>query len=352
MKSKSIVLIAISLGFGLVAAIGISQVMGRNSGNAEADLNKRPVVLALEDMDVMTELTEEKIVIEQWPAQFVPEGVAGSLDEIKNKVVCSRVAKRFPIYSRDLVDKNEAARLVIPRGFKVVAIKVPADDVINGLLQPGDLVDIIGIFKKSNAESTSQTFLRKVKVFSIDGRTSPDIKRESVTKAATIVGVLLNEKQTEQLVLVQNVADLKLVMRSDDPADGDDQQDQWSDFGTETSLATLFGGQGAGQGGGLVPFLQSFSQAVKTDGNDAAPKGDEWTMKIFTGEGIQTFRFGDDGLPVAQTLSFGSPASASTQSTTTSPGAPVNDGASHDASGGGADDFDALSDQPDESDDY
>ena len=46
MKSKSFMLMVLSMGFGLVAAIGISQVLGQKSANAEPEKAMGPVIVA------------------------------------------------------------------------------------------------------------------------------------------------------------------------------------------------------------------------------------------------------------------------------------------------------------------
>ena len=71
MKSKSIFLMAVSLGFGLVAAIGITQVMGRNKAEPVAEVEKQTVLVAVEDLDINTELTPEMFSEEQSISLFI-----------------------------------------------------------------------------------------------------------------------------------------------------------------------------------------------------------------------------------------------------------------------------------------
>ncbi len=104
--------------------------------------------------------------------------------------------------------------VAIPQGFKVVAVKVSADDSINGLLQPGDYVDVLGVYKmRTNGENTSisKTFLKNVKVFSVEPYGSQDVDAGS----KTIVGLLVNERQSEHLLRAQKVAQVKLAIRGD-----------------------------------------------------------------------------------------------------------------------------------------
>ena len=52
MKMKSLILIFIALGCGLVATIGISQVMERNSGGGGAAINMEQILVAKADIDI------------------------------------------------------------------------------------------------------------------------------------------------------------------------------------------------------------------------------------------------------------------------------------------------------------
>lgn len=230
MKTKSVILLIVSLAFGLVAAVGISQVMG-GSGSKEAKVKTGDVVVATKQLDHHEILTEENVKIEKWPVAIIPENAANSLKEIKDTRIATRLSRGLPILKSDLVNKNHISKLAIPKGYRVCAIKVSAEETINGLLQPGDKVDVIGVFKveqKTTGKqvSTSQTFLKNIVVYSVDSSTRRAAgPREGGGNGSSIVGVLLDVKQSEQLVLVQKVAQLKLVLRGDDEEEGDNKAD-------------------------------------------------------------------------------------------------------------------------------
>lgn len=216
MKSKSIILMAVSLGFGLVAAIGISQVMGRNNNPpAPPKQETRPVLVAQDHLDAFAELNDQKATVENWPANLVPPDAITSLDETKDKLLNCRVAKKMPILKQMVVNRNEVNRLAIPKNYKVLGIKLPADDVIGGLLSPGDVVDLIGVFTTDKTK-VSRTFLTNIRVFSVNNKTAPDLDRGKGGSQGAVVGVLLTGAQAEKLILAQKVAQIKLVLRSED----------------------------------------------------------------------------------------------------------------------------------------
>jgi pilus assembly protein CpaB len=286
MKSKSIFLMAVSLGFGLVAAIGITQVMGRNKPQVAAEVPKHSVLVAVADLDINTELTPEMFTIEQWPDTMMPEGVATSLEDIEGKVITSRAGKRGPIYLSNLVNKTEMNQKKIPAGFKVIGIPLGNDDHMYGLLQPGDLVDLIAVFKQSNKSGpSSQTFLRRVRVFSVGASTSKDPENRNTAKGNTVVGLLVNEKQSEQVVLVKRIADLKLALRSNQEDDNESQTaSRGTTWGDEDENGSTVGV--------LAQMLQnSFGKmSVQPAAADTTEKK-QFTVTVYNSEGPVQYHF-------------------------------------------------------------
>ena len=235
MKSKSFMLMVLSMGFGLIAAIGISQVMGRNKASAQPVTKMGPVLVAADHLDMHTLLTAENVKIENWPANIIPEDAATSIEDIEGKVNMARMTKGMPLVTTTLINEKDRDIMNIPPGFKVVAIKVSGDDTLCGLLQPGDKVDIIGFFKKrgrtGQMQTTSRTFLKALQVFSINNSMSAGATRDGqgTGSGGAIVSLLVNEKQSEDIYYVQKTGEIKLVMRGDFH-EGDNDSESLSDI--------------------------------------------------------------------------------------------------------------------------
>ena len=224
-------LMVLSMGFGLVAAIGISQVLGQKSANAEPEKAMGPVIVAAADLDPNTRLTEENVKIENWPLNIIPDDAATSLDDIEDMVNRNRLGKGMPIQLSVIVNEKSVASLSIPSDMKVVAIKVPSDDLFGGLLSPGDKVDVIGLFTKRDKKNAnrinqvSKTFLRGLQVFSINNSMKSVETREDSPTAGTnsaVVGVLATEEQAEAMYYVQRTAQIKLTLRGEEATNDDD----------------------------------------------------------------------------------------------------------------------------------
>ena len=223
MKSKSIFLMAVSLGFGLVAAIGITQVMGRsNSQGPTKEEKKLSILIAIENIEANEELNMEMFREEKWPARLVPSGVVTDLNEIEGMVSTSSVNEKGTVLLSNLLEKHRVREKRIPSNYKVIGIKLNADDHLNGLLEPGDLVDIMAIFRGENGDvvsGTTRTFLRKVKVWSIGSKTRKNADTTQDYNGSTVVGLLVTESQSEKVIHAQRIAELKLAMRGSEDLD-------------------------------------------------------------------------------------------------------------------------------------
>lgn len=276
MKSKSLILMIVSLGFGLIAAIGISQVMGKGKGEAAPEIKMGSVVVALNELKHGEELTEENCKIENWPADIIPENACRNLEEVKNMAIRNRLSKSLPIMRSDILKASEIGIVKIPAGFKVVAIKVGADDTMSGLLQPGHKVDVIGVVNvkddNNQNKTISETFLRNVEVFSVNDKTRIRSAGENGSSGSTVVGVLLKEQQAEQLVWIQKVARLKLVLRGDDDSEEESHLDQ-------EKFDSIFG---------IVnKDMQNNGTKTVSTGED----GDSHETRVITGTTFETVKF-------------------------------------------------------------
>ena len=206
MRGKSMILIVIALGCGLVASIGISQILdGRGGGGPKVETRK--IYVAVKDVDINHVLDAETIKLEEWPVEKIPEGAVASLDEVKGLMTNQRLFSGEPIRKEKLVDPmkkgGESAR--IPAGYRVQAIKVKAEDVAGNLIAPGDHVDVQVYLRKGGniPDTITKTFLEDVRVFAINQTTSREQDEEGNKINAKTVSLLLKPAQVEEMLLAE-----------------------------------------------------------------------------------------------------------------------------------------------------
>ena len=291
MKSKSLILLVLSIGFGIVAAIGISQVMNNKVDGATTATPMGTVLVATGPLDLKAVLTEENVKIESWPSSIIPPDAVSDIEEITDMVTMTRMSQGMPIVRGAIQHRNTLIRPTIPGNMKVFAIRLAADDTFGNLLEPGNKVDVIGVFKQRDSKTnqtttTSRTFLKALQVYSINNKTRIDTSEKSENQSRTsIVGLIVTEKQSEALVFVQDTGSIKLVLRGDD-VENNGEVEQLEEIKSEILK------QEDESFGEKVPM--QLSQTNKTE------------MEVWHGSESRTIEFNSDGSRVKETEGDGS----------------------------------------------
>lgn len=221
MKMKSLILIFIALGCGLVASIGISQVMeGKKGGGAVAVVETEPILVALDVIDSGAKLDSQMVKLEDWPRSKVPEGAIRSLDDAKDKYAMARFFKGEPIILDRISEDANTVTIKIPAGFRTATIKVDDDTVMEGMA-PGDKVDVMVFLRRNEEirETGTHTILKNVTVFSKGSQTERITDAKGEVQKARTVSLLLKPKQAEELALASQMGKILLNLRSNEAVD-------------------------------------------------------------------------------------------------------------------------------------
>src|SRR5687768_10798506 len=128
MRMKSLILIFIALGCGLVVSIGISQVM--NTGGGGASLEMEQILVALSDIDIGSKLDAQNVKLEDWPKNKVPEGAIRRLEDVKEKFANVRFFKGEPLNVNKISDTLNNIANKVPEGYRAMPVKVDEDTVM------------------------------------------------------------------------------------------------------------------------------------------------------------------------------------------------------------------------------
>jgi pilus assembly protein CpaB len=209
MRSKSIYLL-LSCVCGTVAAVLASEWLKAQGNQNTTSMVEIFVTTSL--IDVGEKITGEKIALERWPADKVPEGTSQKLAEVEGKYAKQRLYEDEPIILAKLMDENWTS---VPNGWKAVDMDASALG-ISSSLQPGDRVDVVGFFEKGDfiPRSESHTVFMGIRVFSIDGDTSRRTDAER-GKPARYLQLLIPEKDKDAWSYAKELADIELHKASD-----------------------------------------------------------------------------------------------------------------------------------------
>lgn len=231
MRPKSILLLTLALGCGLVASIGISQVLENRNQPVQANPDMTPVFVALKDIAPHEALTPENVKIEEWPKDKVQPDAITKMADIEGKRCKVRVLAGEQIRAARVIGLGESSgpSETIPKGYRVVAVRVDAVSGSASLIRPGDRVDVLAYMAKNPAhgidETVTKTILQDISVFAVDTITTDELTKEGKEEksiAAKTISLLVTPAQAQSVTLATELGSIRLVMRSpDDSSEGE-----------------------------------------------------------------------------------------------------------------------------------
>jgi len=296
MRPKSMILIVIALGCGLVAAMGISQVLNAKGNDGRDEIEMTEVFVAATEVNLGDVLAKEMLKLEAWPSDRVPEGALSSLEDVEGQRPNQRLYAGEVILQAKLIDGNgsDGATDKIPVGYVAHTIDVEVSDTGSGLLRPGDRVDILVYLRQSCeiGKARAKRVLQNVRVFAVDDRITRDTE-DGVVKAKTVT-LLVKPGQDELLLLADEKGTLRLVMRR-----GDDQE---AESTTGKDVNELLGDAEVADDGAKScepktnQFLD-FLGSLKTKPTAPLPTGtnEEFKMVLVGPQSAQVWQFGEEG---------------------------------------------------------
>ncbi len=238
MRPKSLLLLALALGCGLVASIGISQVMERN-GSSHAKLETTPIYVALHNINVGDAIDPKMVSLQEWPKDKVPHGAISSLEALQGRRPRSAIIEGEPILEGKLLEKGQMADPIraISKGMRLYTIKVDAEKSAAGLLGPGDRVDVQLFVRKDQRTGVdtakSKIILQNIRVFAVDSTVQRAADGSEEHAVAKTISLLLKPEQASKLALAAQIGEISLIPRNPD----DEATASWS----ETTVDDLLG---------------------------------------------------------------------------------------------------------------
>ncbi|MEM9588995.1 MAG: Flp pilus assembly protein CpaB [Planctomycetota bacterium] len=211
MRNKSVFLLLACVA-GTIAAIGFSQLMQANGTGNEVQTVE--IFVTAKAIDVGEEITADKIRLEQWPVDRVPEGASATLDDLQGKYAKQRFYTGEPVMPMKLMNDANGKSTKIPKGYSVVSMKADQANAVANLVRPGDRVDVMAYFTKSEVipESMAKTILKGVRVFAVDGRTERDEGDEESNSSAKVVSLLIHKKDAEAWTYATELGRVRLTL--------------------------------------------------------------------------------------------------------------------------------------------
>ncbi len=235
MRPKSLLLLGLALGCGLVASIGISQVMDRAP---QAKLETVPIYIALHNINLGDPIGAGMLSLEEWPKDKVPRGAISKLEDLEGRRPRAAIFEGEPILEGKLLEPGQIADPIksIPKNMRLKTIAVDAEKSAAGLLGPGDRVDV-QLFVRKDARTginmaKSKIILQNIRVFAVDQMVQRAQDGAEERTIAKTVSLMLTPEQASKLALAEQIGEISLIPRNPD----DDSIAEWNEYTIEDLL--------------------------------------------------------------------------------------------------------------------
>jgi pilus assembly protein CpaB len=306
MRGKSLALLVLALGCGLVASLGITQVMSKRE---PASADTKMVVVAMKDIATGDEVKPDSVRLEPWPADKVPAHALTELKEVEGRRARTKLYSGEPILEAKLINKVDSGIVnsLIPKGYRVVPVRVDQVSGGGGLLQPGTRVDLLVYVTRNPAngfpQTMTKTILEDIKVFAVNEVVNLEANGpEPKSIQARTVSLLATPTQAEKITLASELGSIRLVMRPQEDEKGSRTKggatahdlfgsgSEVGNAGKETLMSPVAMEGDKEKVGGLVAFLETMrakntaaSASPTTGVMPSAPPKPRWPFRLLKG---------------------------------------------------------------------
>lgn len=195
MKSKSLVLMVVAMGCGLVAAYTTAKLTAKGGEDDEM------ILVANSEIKIGTVVKEpEKLFVLSPHKKGTAPGAVQDIEKLKDKILTRSLRPGNFVTFEDL---SSNFGISPPKGTKAMAIKVTADAAVGGFIMPGCRVDVLATIAEQNEKIEVLTVLQNQEVLAVD---KISVRPDGQSAVDTINNVTL-------AVTPQNAQKLELALR-------------------------------------------------------------------------------------------------------------------------------------------
>jgi Flp pilus assembly protein CpaB len=208
MKSKSLILMVVAMGCGLIAAYTTAKLTAKGVDDTEK------VYVATNEIKVGTVIKEpEKLFVEIDYKKGTAPNAMSDLEKMKDKVVTRTVRPGQFLVPDDL---SSNFGISPPKGTKGMSIKVTPDSAVAGFIMPGSRVDVMAtiIENGNNQKPKVMTVLQNQEVLAVD-RISVRPDGQSAVEAINTVTLAVTPQNAQKLELAVRLSGgvVRLLLR-------------------------------------------------------------------------------------------------------------------------------------------
>lgn len=235
MSPKSLVLLAIALGCGLVASIAISQVIDSNNKNQVA-VETTPIYVAMQNINLGDPVDDSMVSLQEWPKDKVPVGAITAWEDIEDRRPRTAIFQGEPLLDGKFLERGQTQDPIssIPEGMRLQTVSVDARKSAAGLLSPGDRVDVQIFVHRNERENIPRPFtkiiLQNIRVFAVDQSVQRSADGTEARTVAKTVSLVVTPSQANRITTAANLGEVSLIPRHPDDDQIVDDAEQDADF--------------------------------------------------------------------------------------------------------------------------
>ncbi|PLX37964.1 MAG: Flp pilus assembly protein CpaB [Hyphomicrobiales bacterium] len=229
MKSKRLILIAVAIVAGLLAAMLLVNAIGQKPEKQTVitkveEIPSDEVLVASVDVPIGKMITPNELQWQKWPqsglggAYIVRSSRPQALEELTGTIARTPFLSGEPIKEQKLIRSDRGfMSAILPKGRRAIAVQVSALNTAGGFVLPNDRVDVILTRQRSNGgerqEWYSETILENVRVLAID-QTIEDREGEKAVVGRETATLELGPSEAEIIAQSQQLGSISLALRS------------------------------------------------------------------------------------------------------------------------------------------
>jgi pilus assembly protein CpaB len=208
------IILATAAVLALITSLLVHKLVQQKETDGKA-LLMEPVVVAAKDLSWGTSLTSDMVKVIHLPKENLADGCYGNVDDVKDRVLVTRVVADEPILASKLAPIGSKAGLsgIIKENKRAMSVRV--DEVIGvaGFIYPGSNVDVLVTIRPRGEikEPTTNTILQNVPVLAAG--TKMDVG-EGETVRVSVVTLEVSPEEAEKLALAATEGKIRLAMRN------------------------------------------------------------------------------------------------------------------------------------------
>ncbi len=229
MKGKPAIIISIL--FGILGFVFVHLYLRSREAELLQIADERTVVVAVSDILPGTAIEENMVIETAVPLKFVQPSAFTSVRETVGQIAAIPIQKDSQVLGTAMTSVGRSLATKIPRGMRAVSLAVTDVTGVSSLVAANNYVDVLATVKlgsglgASNQRVFVTTLFQNVMVLAV-GSDLGEVRTASRDQDAmamlaqqerekfTTVTLALTPQQAQDLVLVQDIGDITLALRS------------------------------------------------------------------------------------------------------------------------------------------